>query len=418
MHSNQQDIPEIPEYVLGEEKRTKRKKKKRKRAISGKRVFLFVTILLLGSLIYIPPLFNKDADVRALPSRTIPADISALVPAQAALSNSPDGDFDGDGLTNELEARYGTNPYNIDTDGDGITDYAELFILETNPRITNNNTALSVENIVRKLDEEAGRGVNTPVKIHNVVLWADDYTSRARSGVVRTLNGYRICNFAGWAQFPENEIPYAVVNGYHVPLKTNRQGYYRIDGGDTTIRVFSVPIEMTNELTLFGSKFHIGNGFGNFLSLVLPSRGQGPVTSRNMAAIDIEGRTRRDATVTEITVPGTFALPDSRFERNHNRLNDLAMVMQWVSDGHCVITSLYSPARGEAVVLIYGYTSHGNFLAADIATGEELGALNVTEMAGRFFDGSGELQQHEWFEFNGFGFNSAGGDRIAFIPLR
>ncbi|MCY1035945.1 hypothetical protein OV207_31180 [Corallococcus sp. BB11-1] len=36
-------------------------------------------------------------------------------------------DSDGDGICNDAEARYGTNPYNTDTDGDRISDNAELF---------------------------------------------------------------------------------------------------------------------------------------------------------------------------------------------------------------------------------------------------------------------------------------------------
>ena len=407
--------PEIPEYSLGVDKIKKKKKKKRKRAISGKWIFIFVITALLAAAIYIPPLFNPDTDVRDMVSRAVAPDVSALVTAHAVLSNNPDGDFDGDGLSNELEARYGTNPYSIDSDGDGITDYAELFIIETNPRITNNGTVLSVENIIRDRDEAAGRAVNTPIKIHNVVLWADDYASRVRSGVVRTVDGYRICNFKGWAQFPENEVPYALINGYHVPMQQNSQGYYRLDGGDTTIKVFDRPLEMTNELTLFGSKFHIGNWFGDFLSFILPSRGQGPLTSRNMAVMDIEGRTRRDAIVADIKVPESLYLPDSRFERNHNRLTDLASVMQAIYEGDCVIVSLYSPANGEAIVLAYGYTFHGNLLVADIETGAQLGAINITELAGRFLDMTGELQQYEWFIFSGCGFSSVSGDRIAFI---
>ena len=37
----------------------------------------------------------------------------------------PDGDRDGDGLTNATEATLGTSPYRADTDRDGDTDYEE-----------------------------------------------------------------------------------------------------------------------------------------------------------------------------------------------------------------------------------------------------------------------------------------------------
>ncbi|WP_218972919.1 hypothetical protein, partial [Aeromonas veronii] len=38
----------------------------------------------------------------------------------------PDGDLDGDGLTNGQESQLGTDPENKDTDGDGIDDKTEV----------------------------------------------------------------------------------------------------------------------------------------------------------------------------------------------------------------------------------------------------------------------------------------------------
>lgn len=42
-------------------------------------------------------------------------------------------DTDGDGLDDEKEKYYGTNPKSIDTDRDGIDDYLEIFKYHTNP---------------------------------------------------------------------------------------------------------------------------------------------------------------------------------------------------------------------------------------------------------------------------------------------
>ena len=39
-----------------------------------------------------------------------------------AVSTKPDEDPDGDGLTNQEEAEMGANPWNPDTDGDGVPD--------------------------------------------------------------------------------------------------------------------------------------------------------------------------------------------------------------------------------------------------------------------------------------------------------
>lgn len=42
-------------------------------------------------------------------------------------------DSDGDGLTDEEEAKLGTDPFKKDTDGDGLTDYEEVRIYKTDP---------------------------------------------------------------------------------------------------------------------------------------------------------------------------------------------------------------------------------------------------------------------------------------------
>jgi hypothetical protein len=48
-------------------------------------------------------------------------------------------DWDSDGLANWLEAYYGTNPYSIDTDGDGIRDGDEIYTTGTNPTLWDSN---------------------------------------------------------------------------------------------------------------------------------------------------------------------------------------------------------------------------------------------------------------------------------------
>lgn len=44
-----------------------------------------------------------------------------------------EGDDDNDGLSNYLETLLGTDPNNPDTDGDGLTDWDEIYIYETDP---------------------------------------------------------------------------------------------------------------------------------------------------------------------------------------------------------------------------------------------------------------------------------------------
>lgn len=50
----------------------------------------------------------------------------------AVVSSLPK-DSDGDGLTDEEEAKLGTDPFNKDTDGDGLTDFEEVKTYLTNP---------------------------------------------------------------------------------------------------------------------------------------------------------------------------------------------------------------------------------------------------------------------------------------------
>jgi hypothetical protein len=47
----------------------------------------------------------------------------------------PDNDIDGDGLSNDEEEQYGTNPYDPDTDGDLLTDWHEVRNLGADPRV-------------------------------------------------------------------------------------------------------------------------------------------------------------------------------------------------------------------------------------------------------------------------------------------
>ncbi|RYD76154.1 MAG: hypothetical protein EOP84_17285, partial [Verrucomicrobiaceae bacterium] len=52
--------------------------------------------------------------------------------------NGYNGDLDGDGLSNGRERSLRTNPSSADSDGDGVADYDETEVLETNPRVADN----------------------------------------------------------------------------------------------------------------------------------------------------------------------------------------------------------------------------------------------------------------------------------------
>jgi hypothetical protein len=91
---------------------------------------------------------DTDADGDALPD-SYETTVS-LSPADNGIINSKEGqygDFDADGLNNLLEFQLRTNPKVADTDGDGLTDSAEVNYYRTNPLIANVIATTTVANL-------------------------------------------------------------------------------------------------------------------------------------------------------------------------------------------------------------------------------------------------------------------------------
>ena len=93
---------------------------------------LYATADKLGSGFSRSPLVDTDGD--GIPDAWEIA--HGMEPTKAA---DAIGDADGDGLTNLQEYLYGTNPNKVDSDGDGWSDYKELFISHTNPNATDSD---------------------------------------------------------------------------------------------------------------------------------------------------------------------------------------------------------------------------------------------------------------------------------------
>ncbi|NMA91138.1 MAG: VWA domain-containing protein, partial [Amphibacillus sp.] len=78
-------------------------------------------------------------------------------------------DFDGDGLNNIQELLYGTDPYNDDTDEDGLTDYDEIFVYYTDPLSTDTDA----DGLSDILEIEYDMDPNNPDTLNDGILDGD-----------------------------------------------------------------------------------------------------------------------------------------------------------------------------------------------------------------------------------------------------
>lgn len=367
-------------------------------------------LLVLASVIYIPPMFYSGTEAEDAYTLITP-DPSALKTYQQFVKDSPDFDFDQDGLTNAEENEHGTDIWDVDTDNDGVFDSAELSITNTSP-----TSASSIQiDMIKAEDQENGCTIATPYKIDDIIFWPDDYTSKAYGAVVRTINGYRFWNYHGYVKFPSKVYAYEYVDGVHKKLPYREaEDAYRIDSHNE-VRIYQEELEFTNELVLpFAGSIYLDDGTaGNLFSAVLPDKG-GFITCQHKAVVDTEPDTGK-----EVTAPLDLPVMDfsdlERFAANHNTLKDLSSVYKQVEAGYCVAASIYSGTTGETIAIIYGHDSKGNLLAAD-ASLRPVGKLTVTECAKRVMNKEGVIGQMSWYEFTGLGFNSYRyGDRINFF---
>lgn len=381
--------------------------------------WLIVTVAILAVLalaLYLPPQLAHEDDVYYRPSVAIQPNEASMEAALTYLRNHPEADFDSDGLLNEQELKYDTSVYNVDTDNDGTTDYAELYITETNPAYADD----AIIRYVKADDTVTGNMVNTPFKIHDVIMWADDYTSKARGTVVLLANGgYRFNNFKGYAQFPNGEYTYKLDNGIQTPMRTNKNGYTYIDGKETTVYAYPAALPKKYSFSFLGNApvYMEDNFVGMVLSKILPSKGKGLIICKEVTENDINGSMDETAYVnSNFTYPVDISsLDPARFNRNQTMLADLAYIRNQIDEGYNVIISLMSHSVGESIVMVYGYTNYDNLMVCDPETGEKLGAINIHIKSSRLLNENGIIQQYESFDFNGCGYNSRNKHRLAVL---
>lgn len=380
----------------------------KKGAFTKVKTIVVATSLILG-ILYIPQLFLKDS----VESNVISKDITYLNHTlnTKARNNNGNLDYDNDGLTNAQEVELKTNLWDIDTDNDGISDEYESKTDKLSP-IKANKYLLDLQ---KETDKENKEDVSTPYKIGNVILWAEDYESKAYGSVIETITGYRFCNFKGYAQFPdyENITVYKVENGKRTELSfLKKEQAWKIDG-DIEVEVYKEPLEEVIRFGLFGNHVYINNNFiFNGIAAILPDKGI--LTAAKMTSMDVDPDVRNSTTTT--IQPIEYDKDDyARLTHNDNSLEELMYVRNAIQDKACVGISLYSHEYGELIAIVYGYTYSGDLLLADAKTLEPIGTLKIDESAKKLLTNDGNIVSYPYFNFSGFGFDSENGDKISFF---
>ena len=364
---------------------------------------IVVTVLL--SFLYLPGLFIEDNKEIVNTNAAVKIDSTAIRKSNTALRNNAEEDFDGDGLTNAEESTYGTDPWQIDTDNDGLTDYCEIKITKTAPDSVDDNLV----DAQTKLDKANEKNVGSPYKIGNVILWAEDYSSKSFGSVVETSSGaYHFCYFNGYAQFPESAGKYAyrIKDGVRTALPYREaENAWKITSGDI-VEIYEKPLEKVVEFQFFKYPVYApSNVVTDILAKILPDNGF--ITATSKMKMDIEP---------DIKKPAYNSSDDYRFTINSNTLNDLLFVRESIAeDNSCIAMSLFNEDDGEYLGIIYGYTAEGDLLIADMDTLKPVGTLKISESARKMMNDTGEIVSVSYFDFEGFGFSSQNGDRISFF---
>ena len=421
----------VEEAKKGRKKRERKQKKKEKMPtyrLDGKVVrdkmgplakvgiALLTIIVILAAFIYIPPLFYKqEAGGRYF---DLERDTSAIKAYQTYLKDNPESDFDNDGLVNSLEAEYKTNVWKADTDGDGVSDYAELFLTETSP--VDATTILAKQQMAE--DEKNGDTINTAYKLDDVIFWPGDYASKTYGAMVKirqtdSMAAYRFCYYTGWVKFPPYVPAYAYgyADGIHYELQhREKENAWKITGEDE-IRLYNEPLRFVHVLSLpFVGKIYLDDDtIGQMLTRILPNTG-GFVNCHKAATIDEEPSLEKDV-IADVRMPIYDKTDFSRLGSNMIEMKDLLWVKKNIDAGYCVAVSMYSANTGESIGIIYGYDHDGNLLVAN-TDGVASGKIYITEFAMRMMDQNGTVGFRTWFEWSGFGFDSRrAGDRISFF---
>ncbi len=359
-------------------------------------VILSVFAVFLLS-VYVPVWFTSDNQIEEY--YALANDPTATDEYIKMLKNTEkDKDYDGDGLSNQYEYLNETDPFSKDSNKDGIKDGIEV-----------NKTLIQ---LTKEKDKNDGKTIEEPFKLENVILWADDYSSKAYAVVIKSFDGYIIKNFKGWAQFPNSRHKY--VCDYtneeirKLKYKENEDAYY-IDQ-DCNILILDKEPEYQYRMTFIKSNYKFSNSFiGNTLSFILPNKGK---TWFKCAKLPLMGEVKN--TITDIQTSKYTNSMTERLSKNTNQLTDLSGVWKSIIERKCVYVSFFNNKKGESIGIVYGYDSNGDLLIADPETKNHAGKLHITYNGQKLYDGK-NIKTLTWFDFEGLGFDSKNGDRLNFF---
>ena len=375
-----------------------------------------ITILIIAGLylvFYFPGIFMKDKD-KINNVYVKDPDIESVKIFKDNLAKSGDSDFDGDGLSNSSETEYGTNPYERDSDYDGVDDYYEVYVAKTDPQKADKNALIEFQ---KSLDEKNGNSVDTPYKCNNVIMWADDYTSKAYGGAIETPKGFHFNNFSGYVQFPKGNKIYAYTNdkGKYKLLDYNEDNDVWYIDEYHNVEIFNQEIEEITEYEFFGKPVYAKhNFFGSIMTFLLPRKGI--ISAEKKTREDVEPTTAGIVTATNYDISYDKTNGD-RFSQNTNSLQDLQFVRTMIDSDRCVEVSLYDLNDGEFRGIIYGYTQNNELLVADETTLKHIGTIYVDVIGTKGVDKDGNYGINTYFNWYGLGFSSNSYDLISFFAV-
>ena len=98
-------------------------------------------------------------------------------------------DSDADGLSNDFEDAYGTDPFDDDSDGDGLTDWHEVFVSGTDPMSADTDGDGINDNVDSNPLDDSTTGGNADGRTTPTSNYASNLAASRPSGALRAPRG-------------------------------------------------------------------------------------------------------------------------------------------------------------------------------------------------------------------------------------